>query len=180
MNRFLREEGIPVSYLILVINFGSTSTKISVFENTAERLKVSVKHLPEELALYRTVGEQKEFREETVVRTLKEQGFQLEQFQAIASRGGNCRPVPGGIYRINEAMLEDIKSGKIREYMRTGSRFVKVAFELGKKFRIPALTGGPSIADEFCEIWPRFFRKEGAAQNIKWPCTESKEDCQKL
>ena len=83
-----------MSYLILVINFGSTSTKISVFENTAERLKVSVKHLPEELALYRTVGEQKEFREETVVRTLKEQGFQLEQFQAIASRGGNCRPVP--------------------------------------------------------------------------------------
>ena len=73
-----------MSYLILVINFGSTSTKISVFENTAERLKVSVKHLPEELALYRTVGEQKEFREETVVRTLKEQGFQLEQFQAIA------------------------------------------------------------------------------------------------
>lgn len=139
-----------MSYLILVINFGSTSTKISVFENTAERLKVSVKHLPEELALYRTVGEQKEFREETVVRTLKEQGFQLEQFQAIASRGGNCRPVPGGIYRINEAMLEDIKSGRYGIHA-TGVG-CEVAFELGKKFRIPALTADLPIADEFCEL----------------------------
>lgn len=66
------------------------------------------------------MGEQKEFREETVVRTLKEQGFQLEQFQAIAPRGGNCRPVPGGIYRINEAMLEDTRV-EDTEYMRQES-----------------------------------------------------------
>ena len=137
-------------FFILVINFGSTSTKISVFEDKKELKRVSVVHSPKELAKYKKLEEQFEFRRDTVMRTVKEWGYRLEQFQAIASRGGNCRPIPGGIYRINEAMIADIKRGKYGTHA-TGLG-CEVAFELGKIFQIPALTADPPIADEFCEL----------------------------
>ncbi len=146
-----------MSYYILVINFGSTSTKIAAYENTQELFKVSVSHSPEETEQFHSLEEQFDFRRKVVLSTVKDQGYTMESFQAIASRGGNCRPIPGGIYEINPSMIRDIKSGKYGTHA-TGIG-CEVAYELGKQYGIPALTADPPIADEFC-VLARFSGKK--------------------
>ena len=136
-------------YRILVINFGSTSTKVSVFEDERQVVRRSADHLPAELRRFETPWDQTLFRKEAVLRILSEEGYSMKDFNAVASRGGNTRPVPGGIYVLNRDMLSDIKSGKFGIHP-TGVG-CEVAYELGQEYGIPALTADPPITDEFCE-----------------------------
>ncbi len=139
-----------MSYYILVINFGSTSTKIAVYKNTQELFKVSVSHSPKEIEQFHSLKDQFDFRRQVVLRTVKDQGYEMNSFHAIASRGGNCRPIPSGIYEISQSMLFDIKSGKYGTHA-TGIG-CEVAYEIGRQYSIPALTADPPVADEFCAL----------------------------
>lgn len=92
---------------ILVINPGSTSTKIAVYEDERPLLVRSIRHSVEELAAFPRVIDQFEFRKRLVQETLKKENIPFH-FQAIIGRGGLLKPIPGGIYEVNDAMLDDI------------------------------------------------------------------------
>lgn len=91
---------------ILAINPGSTSTKIAVYEDKTPRLVRTIRHSVEELAVYPHVIDQFEFRKNLVLDELKADGIPFE-FDAIIGRGGLFKPIPGGVYEINDAMLND-------------------------------------------------------------------------
>lgn len=90
---------------ILVINPGSTSTKIAVYENETPLLVRNIKHTVEELSVYPQVIDQFEFRKNLVLEELETNGISFE-FDAVIGRGGLVKPISGGVYEVNEVMKE--------------------------------------------------------------------------
>ena len=91
---------------ILVINPGSTSTKIAVFEDEKPIMLRNIHHSAEQLAQFEKITDQREFRRELVVKELEYLGIPMK-FDIIMGRGGLARPVTGGVYRVNKKMCED-------------------------------------------------------------------------
>lgn len=92
---------------ILVINPGSTSTKIAVYENKVPVLIRSIRHSVEELSGYTDVIDQFEFRKNLILNELKFNHVSIN-FNAIIGRGGIVKPIPGGVYEVNESMRYDL------------------------------------------------------------------------
>lgn len=90
---------------ILVINPGSTSTKIAVYEDEKALLSVSIQHSQEELAAFDEVTDQYEFRKQTVEYTLEAAHMRLP-FDAVIGRGGLAKPVEAGVYKVDLHMVE--------------------------------------------------------------------------
>ena len=134
---------------ILVINLGSTSTKVAVYESEKMMVTKSVNHTPEDLKKFQTIIDQYELRKDTVLGVVTANGFSLDQFNAVASRGGNMKPTPGGIYEICPAMIDDMKSGKFGQHPNMCGGIV--AYNLGKELNIPALTVDPPTVDELVD-----------------------------
>lgn len=95
----------------LIINPGSTSTKIGVFEDTTLLFDETLRHATEEIAKYATIIDQKDFRKEIIVSFLKEKNFDINSLDVIVGRGGLLKPIPGGTYEVTDELLADLKAG---------------------------------------------------------------------
>ncbi len=95
---------------ILVINPGSTSTKMAVYQDEKPLLLRSITHSAEELAPYGDVIEQQDFRRQLVLDELKMADIPL-QFDAVIGRGGLVKPIAGGVYEISQQMVDDTLHG---------------------------------------------------------------------
>ncbi len=133
---------------ILIINPGSTSTKIGIFTAGEMKINESVKHPDEELRRFPTIWDQYDYRREAIFKVLQDNGMTMDEIDAIACRGGNVKPLPGGTYRICARMIADMKSGIYGGHpINVGGL---VAYELGDQFNIPVLTADPPMTDELC------------------------------
>ena len=132
---------------ILVINPGSTSTKIAVFEGEAPVLEREIFHSKEELARFRRIADQYAFRRDMVLQALAEAGIVLQDLQAVVGRGGMLRPVASGTYQVNARMLED--SWKLQEREHPANLGAVIAQEIASSVGIPALVVDPVSVDEF-------------------------------
>ena len=95
---------------ILVVNPGSTSTKMAVFEDEKPVMLRNITHSADELAPFDAITEQQDFRRQLVLDELKRSGIPLK-FDAVIGRGGLVRPISGGVYEINKAMIDDTLHG---------------------------------------------------------------------
>lgn len=95
---------------ILVINPGSTSTKMAVYEDEKPVLLRNISHTAEELSHFDAITEQQDFRRQLILDELKRSNIPL-QFDAVIGRGGLVRPIAGGVYEINQKMLDDTLHG---------------------------------------------------------------------
>lgn len=135
---------------ILVINLGSTSSKIAVYDGDREVFAKTAAHQAEALKAYRTDGAQLEFRKQVIFEMLSRAGFELSQFSAVCSRGGPLGPVESGTYRIDKAALKDALNPDI------GGRHpsclgVVIAYDISEKYNIPAYFVDPVSTDELIE-----------------------------
>ena len=94
--------------LILVINPGSTSTKIAVYDDAKPIMLRSIAHTAEELNQFEEVTDQFQFRKQIVIDELRRMDIPFE-FKAVIGRGGLAKPLEGGVYEINQQMLEDVR-----------------------------------------------------------------------
>lgn len=101
---------------ILVINPGSTSTKISVFKDFEEVFTSTIRHSSVELEPYQKVSEQFLFRKEVICNTLEKNGFDIQNLDAIVGRGGLIRPVVSGTYAVTERLIADLEKGVMGEH----------------------------------------------------------------
>ena len=100
-----------VTYLrILVINPGSTSTKMAVYEDEKPVLLRNITHTAEDLAPFGDITEQQEFRRQLVIDELQKAGIPMD-FDAVIGRGGLVKPIAGGVYEINGKMVDDTLHG---------------------------------------------------------------------
>ena len=95
---------------ILVINPGSTSTKMAVYEDEKPILLRNITHTAEELAPFDAITEQQDFRRQLVLDELQRSDIPL-QFDAVIGRGGLVKPIAGGVYEINDQMISDTMHG---------------------------------------------------------------------
>ncbi len=133
---------------ILIINPGSTSTKVGIFAGGEMKINKSVKHDDEELRKFATIWDQYDYRKDAILGVLRDNDLSIENIDAIACRGGNVKPLPGGIYKVCPKMIADMKSGIYGGHpINVGGL---IAFDLGNQFNIPVLTADPPMTDELC------------------------------
>lgn len=135
------------TYTFLVINPGSTSTKVSIFENDKEIMTETIRHSSEEINTYVEIYDQFDFRREIIMKMLAEKNVDLSIFSAVIGRGGNMKPVVGGTYQVNEEMLRDLKIGVMGQHASNlgGGLAYSIAQELG----LNAYVVDPVVVDEF-------------------------------
>ena len=139
-----------MSYRVLVINPGSTSTKIGVYEGEKEVLEETLRHSSEEILKYDTIFDQLDFRKEVILNVLKEKGIDINELDAVVGRGGMLKPIEGGTYEVNDAMVEDLKIGVQGPHASNlgGILSNEIAKEIGKR----AFIVDPVVVDEMEEV----------------------------
>ncbi|MTK11480.1 MAG: butyrate kinase [Clostridiaceae bacterium] len=137
-------------YKILVINPGSTSTKIAIYNDEEEIFMDSIRHSIEDLKGYVTIYEQYEFRKKVILEKLNNRITDLREIDAVVGRGGNMKPVIGGTYRINEQMVEDLKEGVMGQHASNLGGIL--AAEIANMFGVPAFVVDPVVVDEFDDL----------------------------
>lgn len=137
-------------FRILVINPGSTSTKIAVYENENKVFSESVVHTHEELSGYTSVLDQFEFRKNTVLEVLDKNNIDLSSLSAVVGRGGLSKPVQGGTYTVNEAMMRDLEIGYSGQHVTSLGGLI--AHDIASSLSIPAYIVDPPIVDEMEDI----------------------------
>ena len=135
---------------LLIINPGSTSTKIAIFDNEKPVLEQTLRHSNEELAPYASIIDQFEFRKNVILNTLNEKGINITKLNAVVGRGGLVKPVEGGTYRVNERMLEDLKVGVMGQHASNLGGII--ANEIASQLNIPAFIVDPVVVDEMEDI----------------------------
>jgi len=105
-----------VSFKILAINPGSTSTKIAIYEDTKEISKKNIEHPSEEIAKYNKITDQYEMRYKQIMDFLAENNFDVKELSAVVGRGGPLPPVRSGAYEVNDAMVDRLKNRPMIEH----------------------------------------------------------------
>lgn len=137
-------------YKMLIINPGSTSTKIAVYENENEIYETNIEHKKNELDNFEDILSQKEFRFNKINETIEEWGLELDSFNAIVGRGGITKPLSGGTYTVDENMVKDLKNGKAAKH--PSSLACIIAYEIATKYNIPSFTVDPVVTDEMEDV----------------------------
>ena len=139
-----------MAYKLLIINPGSTSTKIGVYEGEKEILEETLRHSAEEILKYDTIFDQLDFRKEVILKVLKEKGIDINELDAVVGRGGMLKPIEGGTYEVNESMVEDLKIGVQGPHASNlgGILSNKIAKEIGKR----AFIVDPVVVDEMEDV----------------------------
>jgi butyrate kinase len=138
--------------LLLIINPGSTSTKIAVYEDDREVLSENISHSTEELAPYAKIVDQKSFRKDIILKALKKRDIEPARLSAVIGRGGLLVPIPSGVYRVNDRMLEDLYRGVQGEHASNLGGLI--ADEIARPLGLPAFIVDPVVVDEL-EDWAR-------------------------
>lgn len=139
-----------MSNKLLIINPGSTSTKIGVYEDTKEVFEETLRHSSEEIGKYETIFDQIDFRKEIIVNILKENNFDLNTLAAVVGRGGMLRPMESGTYKVNDTMLEDLKIGVQGQHASNLGGIL--ADRIAKELNIPAFIVDPVVVDELEDV----------------------------
>lgn len=137
-------------YRILVLNPGSTSTKIGVFDNDQSIFEKTIRHDARELTDFNRIIDQYEFRRKIILEELDMEGINISKFSAICGRGGLLRPIEGGTYQVNNDMLQDLRMGYNGEHASNLGGII--AYEIASGLNIPAYIVDPVVVDELAPI----------------------------
>ena len=134
-----------MSYIILAINPGSTSTKIAVYEDTQPVLSLAIDHSAAEIAAFATIGDQFEWRKDLVLESLRKRGFDISTLSAVIGRGGLIRPIPAGVYEVNSRMRYDLRNAQMKHACNLGGL---LAAQIAHMAGVKAYIADPPVVDE--------------------------------
>lgn len=130
---------------ILVINPGSTSTKLAIYEDEKQLWKYTIHHPVEELSHFNHPNEQLDYRTSLVRKTLRDNDMNI-RFDAIIGRGGLLRPTPGGVYEVDDLVRHDLLNAKMEHACNLGGIIARI---LAGENNCPAFIADPEVVDEF-------------------------------
>jgi len=139
---------------IFAINPGSTSTKIALYEDEECLWTDTQRYAADVVDRFKTVTDQEQFRYDEIAKVLKTREVNQKNFAAVVGRGGLLKPIKGGVYHVNSAMLEDLRS------MKYGSHASNLGAPLALRFagggdegrgNVPAFIVDPVVVDELAD-----------------------------
>jgi butyrate kinase len=134
---------------LLIINPGSTSTRVALFDGDRKVNDDMLRHDRSELVKYDNVADQFDFRMEGVNRWIDSLGIDSSDFKAVVGRGAPLRPLDGGSYAITEEMLSDLRE---KRYSNHASNLgAIIAHHLSQRFGVPSLIADPVTVDNFID-----------------------------
>ena len=137
-------------FRLLAINPGSTSTKIGVFDNDKLIFEKSISHSVEALKDFDKIYDQLGFRKEIILKELKDNKFELKDFDCVIGRGGLLKPIEGGTYKVNDLMIEHLKIGYQGEHASNlGGLLAK---EIVEDIDCSAYIVDPVVVDELEDV----------------------------
>lgn len=139
-----------MSFDVLTINPGSTSTKLAVYQGDKVLFEETVRHTMQEFADFNNVQEQFDFRWQVLRRVMDAFGYDVNNLDAVVGRGGLLRPVAGGTYMVTEKMLADLKTNKYGEH--ASNLGAMLAKKLADTLDIPSFIVDPVVVDEMLPI----------------------------
>ncbi len=139
-----------MGYKVFTLSPGSTSTKLAVFDGAEQLFKANVRHNPDKLKAFARVSDQLPYRVDTILSELQTAGIDMVDMDAFAAYSGGLVSTCGGIFPVNEKMLEDCSSGRLIEHPAIlGAQIIHdFACRTGK----PAYLVNPPDVDEFDDV----------------------------
>lgn len=134
----------------LIINPGSTSTKIGVFEDENLLFEETLRHSTEEIGQYDTIVDQKDFRKKIIIELLEKKQFDIKSLNVVVGRGGMLKPIPSGTYAVTDDLLADLKIGVQGPHASNLGGIL--AREIGDAIGVPSYIVDPTVVDELMPI----------------------------
>jgi butyrate kinase len=133
-------------FTILVINPGSTSTKIALFADENCLFTETLRHSTAELSPFASVYCQYDFRQQAIQKVIQEKGTSFEEIDAFVGRGGLLQPLPSGTYKVEEAMLQQLATAPFGEHASNLGAIL--AYKLAAVHNRPSFIVDPVVVDE--------------------------------
>lgn len=138
------------NYRLLIINPGSTSTKIAVFDNEEIICEETLRHSVDEVCSYATIYDQFEFRKDIIIKALEKGNISINSLDGVIGRGGLLKPIEGGTYEVNDHMLQDLKEGYSGQHASNLGGII--SYEIAKSINKKAFIVDPVVVDEMQDI----------------------------
>ena len=133
--------------LVLVINPGSTSTKIAIYNGTTKLAQENLDHDTSILEKFEKITDQYDYRKDMILSWMNEKGYTPSTLRAVVGRGGLLRPMPSGAYKVTQPMIEDLIVGIQGEHASNLGGMIADA--IAKSEGIEAFIVDPVAVDEF-------------------------------
>ncbi|MCL2254289.1 MAG: butyrate kinase [Lachnospiraceae bacterium] len=130
----------------LIINPGSTSTKIGIFEDENLLFEETLRHTTEEIAGYDSIAAQKDFRKNIIMNFFAEKNFDINSLGMVVGRGGLLKPIVSGTYIVCDKLIADLKKSERGEHASNLGGLI--AKEIADQLSIPAFIVDPVVVDE--------------------------------
>ncbi len=136
----------PIS--LLIINPGSTTTKIAVYHEYEQQFFKEVVHDCKSMELFPAVLDQEHYRYQCITDALTGQEDLLSSVSAVVGRGGLLHPVESGVFRVNDDMLEDLRTARYGQH--ASNLGAVLADRFSRTLSVPAFIADPVVVDELC------------------------------
>ncbi len=134
----------------LIINPGSTSTKIGIFHDENMVLEVCIRHTVDELNKFKRIYDQLGFRKEMILKELQNREIDLKTLDCIIGRGGLLKPVKSGTYEVNNLMLKHLEEEALGEH--ASNLGALLSYEISKNLGIKSYIVDPVVVDELEDV----------------------------
>ena len=136
---------------ILVINPGSTSTKVAVYRGLQSMFQKNIIHSEEELSEYDKISDQFEFRKNVILSELRKNDVDLDCIEIVMGRGGLIKPVPSGVIEVNDRLKEDLRNSPLGEHASNLGGLI--ADDIASSLpNAKAYIADPVVVDEFDDL----------------------------
>jgi len=143
---------LPGGERVIVLNPGSTSTKVALFCGEKALHEETVRHPDSELGRFGRIAEQRQYRAACILELLERWGLPAGAgaADAVVGRGGVLRPVPGGTFLVNDRMVDDLLERPRWEH--ASNLGAPIARDLAALFVCPAFVVDPVAVDELDDM----------------------------
>ena len=150
-----------MTYRILTLSPGSTSTKVAVFDDDKEVFKANIKHSPEDLAQYPQAVDQRAWRTQCILDELEAHGVALSEIDAFSGYCGSMGPTVGGIFKIDETVCDHVLNAGVNHPAILGA---PILYDLAQQVGKPAYAVNQPDTDELEDVaritgYPGVYRK---------------------
>lgn len=135
---------------LLIVNPGSTSTKLALFDGEKKTAEQTVRHEQGELARFDNVADQFEYRMKAIDAWLDSIDFDHSRVALLVGRGAPLKPLEGGSYAISEQMLDDLRERRFSNHASNLGAIV--AHHLAERYGVPSMIADPITVDNFTDI----------------------------